>query len=136
MIDIGLCPKTNSCLYSMRPSSWGNRQNTQCSTFTKVPRFLNMVMTFVLHPLSYYNSIIESCARFLLSLLEDIFIDFPPHFILSLIDVYRDMTTRDKLIFPSAITRIIRHFSISYLVSNHFFVMGATDATTIRESDA
>ena len=46
------------------------------------------------------------------------------------------MTTRDKLIFPSAITRIIRHFSISYLVSNHFFVMGATDATTIRESDA
>ena len=63
-----------------------------------------MVMTFVLHPLSHYNSITEPYAQFLLFLLEDIFIDFPFHFILYLIDVYRDTTTRDKLIFPSAIT--------------------------------
>ena len=68
---------------------------------------MNMVMTFVLHPLSHYNSIIESRARFLLSLLEYLTIDFLSHFILSIIDVYRDMTTRDKLIFPSAITHIL-----------------------------
>ena len=54
-----------------------------------------MVMTFILHPLSHYNSITEPRAQFLLSLLEDISIDFPSHFILSLIDVYRDTTTRD-----------------------------------------
>ena len=66
-----------------------------------------MVMTFTLHPLSHYKSITEPCARFLLALIEDHFIDFPSHFILSLIDVYRDTTTRDKLIFPSAIMRII-----------------------------
>ena len=46
-----------------------------------------MVMTFVLHPLSYYNSIIEPRAHFLLSLIEDLFIDFPSHFILFRIDV-------------------------------------------------
>ena len=63
-----------------------------------------MVMAFVLHPLSHYNSIAESHARFLLSLLERLTIDFPSHFILSLIDVYRDTATHDKLIFPSAIT--------------------------------
>ena len=68
---------------------------------------MNMVMTFVLHPLSHYNSIIEPRARFLLSLLERLTIDFLSHFILSIIDVYRDMTTRDKLIFPSAITHIL-----------------------------
>ena len=68
---------------------------------------MNMVMTFVLHPLSHYNSIIEPRARFLLSLLEYLTIDFLLHFILSIIDVYRDMTTRDKLIFPSAITHIL-----------------------------
>ena len=68
---------------------------------------MNMVMTFVLHPLSHYNSIIEPRARFLLSLLEYHTIDFLSHFILSIIDVYRDMTTRDKLIFPSAITHIL-----------------------------
>ena len=82
-----------------------------------------MVMTFVLHPLSYYNSITEPRARFLLSLLEHLTIDFPSHFILSTIDVYRNTTTRDKLIFPSAITRILRHFSVSFLVSDHFHVM-------------
>ena len=92
-----------------------------------------MVMTFVLHPLSHYNFTIESRARFLLSLLEDIFIDFPFYFILSLIDVYRDTATRDKFIFPSAIMGILRHFSISFPVSPHFSVMGAIDAATVRQ---
>ena len=42
-----------------RPSNWGDRQFTSCMAFAKCPRFLNMVMTFVLHPLSHYNSITE-----------------------------------------------------------------------------
>ena len=92
------------------PSDWGEHQFTSCSAFTKGPRFLNMVMTFVLYPSSYYNSIAEPYARFLLSLLEHPSIDFPSHFILSIVDVYRDSATRDKLIFPSAVTRILRHF--------------------------
>ena len=95
-----------------------------------------MVMTFIFHPLSHYNFIIEPCARFLLSLLEDISIDFPSHFILSLIDVYRDMVTRDKLIFPSAIMQILRHFSVSFLESPHFTVMCAIHVATVRRSEA
>jgi len=46
------------------PSYWGDRQNTPCSGFAKGPRFLNMVMTFILHPLSHYNSITEPHADF------------------------------------------------------------------------
>ena len=84
-----------SSLFCETLSSWGDHQNTACLGFTKGPRFLNMVMIFILHPLSHYNSITEPRAQFLLSLLEDISIDFPSHFILSLIDVYRDTTTRD-----------------------------------------
>ena len=42
-----------------RPSDWGDRQFTPCKTFAKGPRFINMAMTFVLHPLSHYNSITE-----------------------------------------------------------------------------
>ena len=95
-----------------------------------------MVMTFILHPLSHYNIIIEPRARFLLSLIEDLSIDFPSHFILSFLDVYRDLTTCDKLIFSSAITRILHHFSISLPPSDLFFIMGAIDAATIRRSDA
>ena len=117
-------------------SSWGNRQNTPCSGFAKGPRFLNIVMTFVLHPLSHYNFITEPCARFLLSLLEGLSIDFPSHFILSLIDVYRDTATNDKLIFPSTITRILHHFSISYPESPHFTVMCAIDTATVKRSEA
>ena len=41
------------------PSNWGDRQITPCKAFAKGPRFMNMVMTFVLHPLFHYNSITE-----------------------------------------------------------------------------
>ena len=87
-------------LFCETPSFWGDRQNTPSSAFAKGPRFLNMVMTFILHPLSYYNTITDPFACFLFSPIEDLSIDFPSHFILSLIDVYRDTATSDKLIFP------------------------------------
>ena len=58
-----------------------------------------MVMTFVLTPLSHYNSITEPHAKFLLSLLKDLSIDFRTYFITSVIDVYQDTATLDKLIF-------------------------------------
>ena len=93
-------------------------------------------MTSILLPLSHYNSITEPRAQFLLSLLQGLFIDFPSHFILSLIDVYKDTATYDKLIFPSAITRILCYFFISYPESPHFSVMCAIDAATVRRSDA
>ena len=72
----------------------------------------------------------------MLSLLEDISIDFPSHFILSLINVYRDTVTRDKLIFPSAITWLLHHFSVSFSESPHFTVMSAIDAATVRRREA
>ena len=73
---------------------------------------------------------------FFLYLLEGLTIDITSHFILSLIDVYRDTTTHDKFIFPSAITRILHHFSVSYPESTHFFAICAIDAATIRQSKA
>ena len=93
-------------------------------------------MTFVLHPLSYYNSITEPRARFLFSLFEHLTIDFPSYFILSIIDVHLDAMSRDKLIFPSVITRILRHFSVPFPSSYHFSVMCAIDYTTIKRSEA
>ena len=93
-------------------------------------------MPFVLTPLSHYNFITEPHARFLLSLLKDLSIDFPSHFITSIIDVYQDTATGDKLIFPSAITRILRHFSIPILNSPYFTTMGAIDIGSIQRSEA
>ena len=101
----------------------------------KRPQFLNMVMTFVLYPFSHYNSITESCAHFLLPLLEHLTIDFPSHFILSLIDVFQDSVSRDKLIFPSAITRILRHFFVPFPTSDPFTYMCAIDVATIKCSE-
>ena len=72
----------------------------------------------------------------MLSLLERLTIDFPSHFILSLINVYRDIATHDKIIFPSATTRLLRHFSVSYPESPHFTVICVIDAATIRQSEA
>ena len=97
---------------------------------------MNMVMTFVLHPLSHYNSIIEPRAQFLLSLLEHLIIDFPSHFILSIIDVYKDTATCEKLIFPSAITWILCHFSVPFPSSDHYPIMCAIYYTTVKWSEA
>ena len=119
-----------------RPFDWGDRQFTPCKAFAKGPRFINMVMTFILHPLSHYNSITEPRARFLLSLLEHLTIHFLSHFILSLIDMYRDTVTRDKLIFPSTITQILCHFSIPFPSSDYFSVMCAIDVATVKRSEA
>ena len=119
-----------------RPTAWGKRLFTPCRPFAKSLRFMNMVMTFVLHSLSHYNSITEPRARFWLSLLEHLTIDFPSHFILSIIDVHLDSASRNKLIFPSAITRILRYFSIPFPFSDHFTVMCAIDYATIKCSEA
>ena len=119
-----------------RPFIWGEHQFTPCKPFAKGPRFMNMVMTFVLHPLSHYNSITEPHARFLLSLLEHITIDFPFHFILSIIDVHLDLASRDKLIFPSSITRILHHYSVFFPSSDHFTVMCAIDYATVKRNEA
>ena len=70
----------------------------------------------------------------MLSLIKDISIDFPSYFILSLIDFYKDTVTRDKSIFPFAITRLLRHFSVSYPMSPYFTFMSAIDIATVRRS--
>ena len=93
-------------------------------------------MTFVLHPLSHYNSITEPRARFLLSLLEHLTINFPSHFILSIIDVHLDAASHDKLIFPSTITRILRHFFILFPSFDHFSVMCAIDYAIVKHREA
>ena len=118
------------------PTAWGEHLFTPCRPFAKGPRFMNMVMTFVLHPLPHYNSITEPRARFLLSLLEHLTIDFPSHLILSIIDVHLDSASRDKHIFPSAITRILCHFSIPFPFFDHFTVMCAIDYATVKRSEA
>ena len=119
-----------------RPSDWGERQFIPCRPFAKGPRFINMVMTFVLHLLSHYNSITEPRARFLLSFLEHLTIDFHSHFIMSIIDVHLNLAFRDKLIFHSAITRILRHFFVPFPLFDHFTFMCAINATTVKRSEA
>ena len=118
-----------------RPTAWGERLFTPCRPFAKGPRFMNMVMTFILHPLSHYNSITEPCAQFLLSLLDHLTIDFPSHFILSIINVHLDSVSCDRLIFPSTIMRILRHFSVPFPFFDHFTVMCAIDYATVKRSE-
>ena len=122
--------------FCKRPSDWGDCQFTPYRPFAKGLRFINMMMAFVLHPLSHYNSITKPRARFLLSLLEQLTIDFTSHFILSIIDIHLDTTSRDKLTFHSTITSILRHFFVPFPSFNHFPVMCAIDYATIKCSEA
>ena len=72
----------------------------------------------------------------MLSLLEHLTIDFPSHFILSIIDVHLDSASHDKLIFPFAITRILHHFSVPFPSSDHFSIMCAIDYAIVKRNEA
>ena len=87
-------------------------------------------MTFILNLWSHYNTITEPRARFLLSLMEGLSIDFPSYMIISIIDYYQDIATCDKLIFPSAITRILTHLHAT-IPPPLFHVMGAISKASI-----
>ena len=84
-----------------------------------------MVMTFVLIPWSHYNTIIEPHAYFLFSLLDGLSIEFPLRMIVAMINIYRDTATRDKLIFPLAITRILTHMHVPIPSTHFFLIIGA-----------
>ena len=68
-------------LFCEKAMLWGGSLNFSTTKFAMGPRNLNMVMTFFLTPRPHYNIITEPCARFLLSLMEDLSIDFPSHMI-------------------------------------------------------
>ena len=110
---------------------WGDTLNFSTSEFAKGPRILNIVMTFVLTSRSHYNIIAEPHARFPFSLSEDLSIDFPSHLIVSMIDIYRDTTTHDKLIFPSAITHILTHLHIPIPSSSLFYSISTISKESI-----
>ena len=93
-----------------------------------------MVMTFVLTPQSQFNTIIKPRAHFLFSFLEGLSIDFPSHLIVSMIDIYQDIATRDKLFFPLAITRILTHMHISIPHPALFSCMGAISRESLLKS--
>ena len=115
---------------------WEGNLNFSTIEFAKGRRILNMVMTFVLTPRFHYNTITEPRARFLISLMEGLSIDFPSHMIESIIDCYRDMATRDKLIFPSAIMCILTHTHVTTPPFPLFYLMGAISKDSIQRSAA
>ena len=84
-----------------------------------------MVMTFVLTPRSHYNTITKPRAHFLFSLLKGLSIDFSSLMIVSMIDIYQDTATLNKLIFPSVITLILTHMYISIPFAALYPIMGA-----------
>ena len=118
-------------LFYEKAMVWGDTLNFSTTKFAKGPWILNMVMTFVLTPLSHYNTITKPHARFLLSFLEDLSIYFPSHMIVSMIDIYQDTTTHDKLIFPSAITHILTHLHIPIPSSSLFYSISTISKESI-----
>ena len=122
-------------LFYEKAMVWGDTLNFSTTKFAKGPWILNLVMIFFLTPRSHYNIITKPRARFLLSLMEDLAIDFPSHMIVSVIDCCWDTTTHDKLIFLSAITCILSHVHVTIPLSSHFYVMGAISKESIKRSD-
>ena len=49
--------------------------------------------------------------------------------------MFRDTATCDKLIFPLAIMRILRHFFVPFPSFAHFSIMCAIDVATVKRSE-
>ena len=56
--------------------------------------------------------------------------------IISILDCYQDTATRDKFIFPSAITCILTHIHVTIPPSPLFYVLGAISKESMRRSVA
>ena len=121
-------------LFYEKAMLWRGTLNFYTTEFAKGPRILNMVMTFVPTTRSHYNTISKPHAHFLLSLIESLFVDFPSHMIISIIDRYQDTAICDKLIFHLAITRILTHMDVTIPPSPLFHVIGAISKESIRRS--
>ena len=109
-------------LFCEKAMLWGGTLNFSTTEFAKGPRILNMVMTFVLTPWSHYNTITKPRACFILSLMEGLSLDFAFHMIEFIIDCYSDTATRNKLIFPSAITHILTHMHVTISPTPHLYI--------------
>ena len=68
--------------------------------------------------------------------MEGLTIVFPSHFITFILDVYLGTVTHDKLIFPSAISRILQHFPIPIPLSPLSTITGAINVSFVWQSEA
>ena len=118
------------------PSSQGSILSMVIYDFARDPRVFNMTMTFILTPCSHYNTITQVRAQFRYSLLEGPSMDIPSHMSLSMLDMFHDTTSHDKLIFPSFITRILLHAHVSILSSSHFYVMSVIRKESLVRSSS
>ena len=116
---------------------WGNLLNFTTLDFAKGPRILNMMMSFVLTPWSHYNTITEPCTHFsFLSLERSLYRLSFTHDSIYDIYIYQDSATRDKLIFPSAITHILTHMHVLILSTPLFSIKGAISQGSMQRSAA
>jgi len=105
--------------------SWDNTLNFVTHDFAKGPMIFNMVMTFVLTSWSHIT---------LSLLLEGLSVDFPSHMIVSMLDIYKDIVTIDKLIFPLDITCILAHAHVPIPSSLLFPMMGVISKESLGRS--
>ena len=56
--------------------------------------------------------------------------------IVSIIDIYQDTATRDKLIFPSTITCILTHMHVTIPSTPFSPIIGAITQGSLQTSDA
>ena len=56
--------------------------------------------------------------------------------IVSIIDIYQDTATRDKLIFPSTITCILTHIHVTIPSTPFSPIIGAITQGSLQTSDA
>ena len=93
--------------------AWGSSKTITTKSFTDESRMYNLIICFDLLPLSHWNTITKTWAKFLYTFMTKVSIDLPSVICKSLIEVHECEDKMSHLIHPCLITRLLTHLKIT-----------------------
>uniref|UniRef100_A0A2N9ERH9 Putative plant transposon protein domain-containing protein n=1 Tax=Fagus sylvatica TaxID=28930 RepID=A0A2N9ERH9_FAGSY len=99
--------------FSEETIAWGSSSKCGSQSFTAKTRVFNLIMSFNILPLSHWNTLSKSRARFLYAFMKGVSIDLPSVICREMIEMHHCKDTASLLNYPCLITRLFTYLEIT-----------------------
>ena len=99
--------------FSEKTMAWGSSSKCGSQSFTAKTRVFNLIMSFNILPLSHWNTLSKSRARFLYAFMKGVSIDLPSVICREMIEMHHCKDTASLLNYPCLITRLFTYLKIT-----------------------
>ena len=99
--------------FSEKTMAWGSSSKCGSQSFTAKTRVFNLIMSFNILPLSHWNTLSKSRARFLYAFMKGVSIDLPSVICREMIEMHHCKDTSSLLNYPCLITRLFTYLKIT-----------------------